>query len=249
MVVVVGHPSGNSLRRPLGRGPVAPQRGQRDQGRPHPRDLCQARAAELPGVRRAPLLLRRGRAPACSRPAASSVGLLICEDAWFDQPAELARESGAEVLAVINASPYHVGKEGERVARMAERARAVGLPLVYAHLVGGQDEVVFDGASFALQADGAARDAGAGLRGAASCSPQLERMPQGEVAFAADPAAHRRAARGRGPALGRTGARCARLHRQERFSGRHPGAFRWRSTPRWCLRSRSMRWGRTRCAR
>jgi NAD+ synthase (glutamine-hydrolysing) len=83
-----------------------------------------------------------------------SVGLLICEDAWFEEPALLAKESGAEVLAVINASPFHVGKGGERIARMAERARAVNLPLVYAHLVGGQDEVVFDGGSFALDADG-----------------------------------------------------------------------------------------------
>jgi NAD+ synthase (glutamine-hydrolysing) len=83
-----------------------------------------------------------------------SVGLLICEDAWFDEPALLAKESGAEVLAVINASPFHVGKGGERMARMADRARAVNLPLVYAHLVGGQDEVVFDGASFAVGADG-----------------------------------------------------------------------------------------------
>ena len=83
-----------------------------------------------------------------------NVGLLICEDAWFEEPALLAKESGAELLAVINASPFHVGKGGERVARMAERARAVNLPLVYAHLVGGQDEVVFDGASFALDAAG-----------------------------------------------------------------------------------------------
>ena len=82
------------------------------------------------------------------------VGLLICEDAWFDAPAQAAKDAGAELLAVINASPFHVGKGGERVARMAERARATGLPLVYAHLVGGQDEVVFDGASFALRADG-----------------------------------------------------------------------------------------------
>jgi NAD+ synthase (glutamine-hydrolysing) len=82
------------------------------------------------------------------------VGLLICEDAWFDRPARLAREAGAQVLAVINASPFHVGKGGERVARMAERARATGLPLVYAHLVGGQDEVVFDGGSFAVSAQG-----------------------------------------------------------------------------------------------
>ena len=82
-----------------------------------------------------------------------NVGLLICEDAWFDEPAQLARDAGAEVLAVINASPYHVGKEGERVARMAERARKVGLPLVYAHLVGGQDEVVFEGHSFVVGVD------------------------------------------------------------------------------------------------
>ncbi|MDR2852689.1 MAG: NAD+ synthase [Burkholderiaceae bacterium] len=82
------------------------------------------------------------------------IGLLICEDAWFDEPAQLAHAAGAQILAVINASPYHVGKEGERIERMAARARAQSLPLVYAHLVGGQDEVVFDGASFALQADG-----------------------------------------------------------------------------------------------
>jgi NAD+ synthase (glutamine-hydrolysing) len=83
-----------------------------------------------------------------------SVGLLICEDAWFEEPGLLAKEAGAEVLAVINASPFHAGKGGERIARMAERARALGLPVVYAHLVGGQDEVVFDGASFALDASG-----------------------------------------------------------------------------------------------
>lgn len=82
------------------------------------------------------------------------VGLLICEDAWFDEPAAVARAAGAELLCVINASPFHIGKAEEREARMAERARAMGLPLLYAHLVGGQDEVVFDGASFALQADG-----------------------------------------------------------------------------------------------
>ena len=83
------------------------------------------------------------------------VGLLICEDAWFDEPARLAQQAGAQVLAVINASPFHVGKGYEREAVMAERARATGLPLVYAHLVGGQDELVFEGHSFALNADGA----------------------------------------------------------------------------------------------
>lgn len=82
------------------------------------------------------------------------VGLLICEDAWFDEPAAAARAAGAELLCVINASPFHTAKVAEREQRMAERARAVGLPLLYAHLVGGQDEMVFDGASFAVQADG-----------------------------------------------------------------------------------------------
>ncbi len=82
------------------------------------------------------------------------VGLLICEDAWFEAPARLTREAGAELLAVINASPFHVGKGLEREQMMRQRARACGLPLVYAHLVGGQDEVVFEGHSFAVNADG-----------------------------------------------------------------------------------------------
>jgi NAD+ synthase (glutamine-hydrolysing) len=83
-----------------------------------------------------------------------AVGLLICEDAWFDAPAQQARAAGAELLAVINASPFHAGKGAEREQMMAKRAQATGLGLVFAHLVGGQDEVVFEGHSFALQADG-----------------------------------------------------------------------------------------------
>ena len=82
------------------------------------------------------------------------VGLLICEDAWFDEPARLARDAGAQLLAVINASPFHAGKGYEREQKMRERVLACGLPMVYAHLVGGQDEVVFEGHSFALDADG-----------------------------------------------------------------------------------------------
>ena len=83
------------------------------------------------------------------------VGLLICEDAWFEAPAQLAHTAGAEILAVINASPFHLGKGYEREAVMARRVEETGIPLVYAHLVGGQDEVVFEGHSFALGADGA----------------------------------------------------------------------------------------------
>jgi len=83
------------------------------------------------------------------------VGLLICEDAWFEEPARLAHEAGAQMLAVINASPFHVGKGYEREDMMRQRVAETGLPLVYAHLVGGQDEVVFEGHSFVLNADGA----------------------------------------------------------------------------------------------
>jgi len=82
------------------------------------------------------------------------VGLLICEDAWFDAPAADARAAGAELLAVINASPFHTGKGNEREDTMRERVFATGVPLVYAHLVGGQDEIVFEGRSFVLGADG-----------------------------------------------------------------------------------------------
>ena len=82
------------------------------------------------------------------------VGLLICEDAWFDTPAADAKAAGADVLAVINASPFHVGKGDEREQAMRSRTQATQLPLIYAHLVGGQDEVVFEGRSFALNADG-----------------------------------------------------------------------------------------------
>ncbi|NDP37435.1 MAG: NAD+ synthase [Rhodoferax sp.] len=82
------------------------------------------------------------------------VGLLICEDAWYEAPARETQAAGAELLAVINASPFHIGKGDEREQMMRERVQACGLPLVYAHLVGGQDEVVFEGRSFALNADG-----------------------------------------------------------------------------------------------
>jgi NAD+ synthase (glutamine-hydrolysing) len=117
------------------------------------------------------------------------IGLLICEDAWFDEPAQTAVAAGAELLCVINASPFHLDKAGEREARMGERARACARPLVYAHLVGGQDEVVFDGASFAVDAAGTVTarapsfeeatlllelDAGAAPRGAVAPVPALE---------------------------------------------------------------------------
>ena len=98
-----------------------------------------------------------GQAPLVFDVGGVQVGVLICEDAWFDEPAQAAKAAGAQLLAVINASPFHVDKAEERETRMANRARAVNLPLLYVHLVGGQDEVVFDGASFAVDARGEIR--------------------------------------------------------------------------------------------
>ncbi len=95
-----------------------------------------------------------GQSPCVFEVQGVRVGVLICEDAWFPEPARAAASAGAQLLAVINASPFHLGKSAEREQTMRERVAETGLPLVYAHLVGGQDEVVFEGRSFALNADG-----------------------------------------------------------------------------------------------
>ncbi len=81
-------------------------------------------------------------------------GLNICGDIWEPGPATRALEAGAEWLLVSNASPYHLNKERERLAMARARQSETGLPIVYANMVGGQDELVFDGASFVLDADG-----------------------------------------------------------------------------------------------
>jgi NAD+ synthase (glutamine-hydrolysing) len=82
------------------------------------------------------------------------LGLLVCEDVWEPQAAQLARAGGAQLLVVINASPYEIHKQREREDKARARARDVGLPLAYVNLVGGQDELVFDGNSFVMDAQG-----------------------------------------------------------------------------------------------
>ncbi|NQX88974.1 MAG: NAD+ synthase, partial [Halioglobus sp.] len=82
------------------------------------------------------------------------VGLSICEDIWEKAPALQAASAGAEILLNINASPFHQGKGKERLETVAARAREAGLPIVYVNQVGGQDELVFDGGSFAMTAAG-----------------------------------------------------------------------------------------------
>jgi NAD+ synthase/NAD+ synthase (glutamine-hydrolysing) len=77
-------------------------------------------------------------------------GINICADIWETGAAEAAREAGADVLLVLNASPCHLDKTRDRVRVLGDRVRATGIPAVYCNLVGGQDELVFDGDSFAL---------------------------------------------------------------------------------------------------
>ncbi len=84
-------------------------------------------------------------------------GINICADVWEAGAAERAAEAGAELLLVLNASPCHLEKHQQRVEVMRERIAATGIPAIYANLVGGQDELVFDGASFALDTDGNCR--------------------------------------------------------------------------------------------
>ena len=81
-------------------------------------------------------------------------GLLVCEDIWEPPAVQLAHSDGARLLVVINASPYEIHKQREREEVARARVREVGLPLAYVNLVGGQDELVFDGNSFVMDASG-----------------------------------------------------------------------------------------------
>src|ERR1700704_7008536 len=75
-------------------------------------------------------------------------GVLVCEDVWDSAPARQARGAGAQVLLVINASPYEVDKQSQREREVVqERVRENGIPVVFLNLIGGQDELVFDGNS------------------------------------------------------------------------------------------------------
>jgi NAD+ synthase (glutamine-hydrolysing) len=81
-------------------------------------------------------------------------GLNICEDIWFDAAPEAAAQQGAHTLLVLNASPYHLDKYAQRLEIARRCVSRTGCSLVYANLVGGQDELTFDGASFAMDASG-----------------------------------------------------------------------------------------------
>jgi NAD+ synthase (glutamine-hydrolysing) len=83
-------------------------------------------------------------------------GVLVCEDVWEPGPATQAQQAGAQVLLVINASPYEVDKQAQREQLVVgQRVQETGLPVVFLNLIGGQDELVFDGNSFIMDGKGA----------------------------------------------------------------------------------------------
>jgi Predicted amidohydrolase len=95
-----------------------------------------------------------GDQPVVFEAGGTHFGINICEDAWLPHAPRMARAAGAQVLLVLNASPYHRGKTAERERVMRERCLENGMALVASQMVGGQDEIVFDGASFVLDRAG-----------------------------------------------------------------------------------------------
>ena len=82
------------------------------------------------------------------------IGLLICEDIWKKSPAKKAKQAGAELLLVLNASPFRAGKTQERLNLLKQRSSKNQIPIVYNNLVGGQDELIFDGESMVFNQQG-----------------------------------------------------------------------------------------------
>lgn len=101
-----------------------------------------------------------GQAPCVVTLRGMALGITICEDVWEAGPAAQVAEAGARAILNLNASPYHRGKTHERVAVLRQRVMEAACPIVYVNLVGGQDELVFDGGSCVVDADGVL-----GLRG------------------------------------------------------------------------------------
>ena len=96
-----------------------------------------------PGQLQGPVLLRGMR-----------LGIAVCEDIWFPDLCEMLGETGAEIILSLNASPFENAKTDMRMMHAVSRMTETGLPFVYVNMVGGQDELVFDGSSFALNLGG-----------------------------------------------------------------------------------------------
>ena len=111
------------------------------------------------------------------------VGISICEDIWVEGPAAASAAAGARLLINLNASPYHRGKQDERLDLVARRVGAHSLPVIYVNQVGGQDELVFDGGSFAMDLSGP--QVAAPRFGEALSWVEVSRDDAGAVRFAA----------------------------------------------------------------
>lgn len=98
-----------------------------------------------------------GDSPCLVELSGTRIAFTICEDMWEAEPGLQARAAGAELLININASPFHIDKLRQRQALLQKRAREGGFPVVYVNMVGGQDELVFDGGSMAVSREGDSR--------------------------------------------------------------------------------------------
>jgi NAD+ synthase (glutamine-hydrolysing) len=95
-----------------------------------------------------------GTRPAVFRLKGVAIGLAICEDIWAPGPMTAARAAGAECVIAINGSPFQIEAQGDREQKARARVAEAGIALLYVNMVGGQDELVFDGGSFVMTADG-----------------------------------------------------------------------------------------------
>ena len=197
------------------------------------------------------------------------VALTICEDAWSPNgPITTQAAGGAELVVNINASPFYAGRIQERETMLATRAADASVPVLYVNLVGGQDELVFDGASMMFDESGhliarpvssrktcSSSTSTCGPRSAAGCSTPgavaasvLPEVAVSEARLGEQPeAARRRAAAAAGAGgLRSAGAGHARLRAEERLHRRPHRDCRAASTRRWWRPSRSTRWARNR---
>ena len=124
-----------------------------------------------------------GSAPCVFEHEGVRLGVNICEDVWEEPAALAAKQAGAQVLLVLNGSPYYMNKQQTRYEVVRERAAATGIPLIFANQVGGQDELVFDGASFAMDAAGKLTHLSASFTEAIDFIDILDGVPQpGKIA-------------------------------------------------------------------
>ena len=163
---------------------------------------------------------------------------LICEDVWHVEPAAAAAKAGAAFAIALNASPYEQGKQAGREENMALRAKETGLAFAYLNLVGGQDELVFDGSSFVIDAGGQVVHRLPAFEEISPCSTSSLR-----ATASAFRAARSRGFRSARKASGARSSSASATTSASTASRASCSAFRAASTPRSCSRSPAMRSG------